>query len=286
MRHTHTRSHTFMFLDVLRLSTIRFAGRFTRFKHWLSRHLGTACMHARLRMFTHSYTHNDCSFLLIFGPICRITKICGVARRSTLDVRFMTTSAPPPLHIIRSHTSAISALFISDDNERIYSGDISGLAVITSTRSLRPLASWKAHTDGLLGLEEWGNQVITSVCDPSLFKNAFCCIQDPDALFAYIVCPLKSHGRDNKLHVWKLSSQTLSTLGGSALAPGTLILELCYTLDVNALNFCRFSLLSLDVSPAPSADMRMRALVAVPNLVESSLASPNLLRGSIVVAMM
>jgi hypothetical protein len=89
-------------------------------------------------------------------------------------------------------------------------------------------------------------------------------------------CPLKSHGRDNKLHVWKLSSQNLSTLGGSALAPGTLILELGYSLDVNALNFCRFSLLRLDVQPQPrppSADTR--ALVAVPNLVESSLASPS-----------
>jgi len=56
------------------------------------------------------------------------------------------------------------------------------------------------------------------------------------------------------------------------LAPGTLILELGYSLDVNALNFCRFSLLCLDVQPS-SADMR--ALVAVPNLVESSLASPS-----------
>jgi hypothetical protein len=81
-----------------------------------------------------------------------------------------SVSAPPPLHIIRSHSSAISALFISGDNERIYSGDVSGLAVITSARSFRPLASWKAHTDGLLGVEEWGKQVITSVCDSPLFK--------------------------------------------------------------------------------------------------------------------
>ncbi|KAN0120739.1 WD40-repeat-containing domain protein [Russula decolorans] len=169
-----------------------------------------------------------------------------VARRSFTMTSPHLASAPSPLHIIRSHTSAISSLFISGDNERIYSGDISGLAVITSTRSFRPLASWKAHTDGLLGLEEWGKQVIT-------------------------------HGRDNKLHVWKLSSQNLPTLGGSALAPGTLIPELSYSLDVNALNFCRFSLLRLDVQqppppPPPQASADTRALVAVPNLVESSLA--------------
>ena len=77
----------------------------------------------------------------------------------------LNPTAPPPLHTIRSHNSAISALFVSGDNERIYSGDLSGLVVITSTRSIRPLASWKAHTDGLLGVEEWGeHQVITSVC--------------------------------------------------------------------------------------------------------------------------
>jgi hypothetical protein len=93
----------------------------------------------------------------------------------------------------------------------------------------------------------------------------------PDAVVLVLpYCPLKSHGRDNKLHVWKLHSQTSSTVLGSALAPGSLTPEIGYSLDVNALNFCRFSLLCLDVVP-PSADMR--ALVAVPNLVESSLAS-------------
>jgi hypothetical protein len=89
-------------------------------------------------------------------------------------------SAPPPLHIIRLHTSAISALFISGDNERIYSGDISGFVVITSTRSLRPAASWKAHTDGLLGIEEWGKQVITSVCDSPLYCSNV--PRNPDAI--------------------------------------------------------------------------------------------------------
>ena len=80
----------------------------------------------------------------------------------------LAPTAPSPLHIIRSHNAAINALFVSGDNERIYSGDVSGLVVITSTRSIRPLASWKAHTDGLLGIEEWGEQqVITSVCGSS-----------------------------------------------------------------------------------------------------------------------
>ena len=82
--------------------------------------------------------------------------------------------APPPLHTIRSHNSGISALFVSHDNERIYSGDVSGQVVITSTRSIRPLASWQAHTDGLLGIEEWGElheQVITSVAPPQVLPT-------------------------------------------------------------------------------------------------------------------
>jgi len=80
----------------------------------------------------------------------------------------MSLPPPAPIHLIRSHTAAISALWISDDNERIYSGDFSGLVVITSTRSLRPLASWKAHTDSLLGIQEWGQEIVTYV--PLLFQ--------------------------------------------------------------------------------------------------------------------
>jgi hypothetical protein len=68
---------------------------------------------------------------------------------------------PSPSHLLRSHSTQLSALAISDDNERLYSGDVSGLVVITSTRSLRAIASWKAHTNGLLGVEEWINGIIT-----------------------------------------------------------------------------------------------------------------------------
>jgi hypothetical protein len=71
--------------------------------------------------------------------------------------------SPSPKHIVRSHLSPISTLFVSDRNERVYSGDSSGVVAITSTRTLRPLAVWNAHTDGLLGVQEWGECIITSV---------------------------------------------------------------------------------------------------------------------------
>jgi hypothetical protein len=73
----------------------------------------------------------------------------------------MALPAPSPIHLLRSHSCAVSTLFISKDNERLYSGDSAGQVIITSTRSLRPLASWKAHADALLGIEEWGSQIIT-----------------------------------------------------------------------------------------------------------------------------
>jgi hypothetical protein len=143
-------------------------------------------MQARLRVFTHTYTHNVLRTCFLFavgvdfrpGVPDRQGNVASAPRRSFTMTSPQLASAPPPLHIIRSHTSAISSLFISGDNERIYSGDISGLAVITSTRSFRPLASWKAHTDGILGLEEWGKQVITSVCDLIIVQMPL----HPDAL--------------------------------------------------------------------------------------------------------
>lgn len=76
------------------------------------------------------------------------------------------------------------------------------------------------------------------------------------------------HARDNKLHVWtRIEELPFSArLGGSAVQPGLPVPTLCYSMDVNALNYCRFSLLRL----SPSRAGEDRALVALPNLVESS----------------
>lgn len=83
----------------------------------------------------------------------------------------MSALSPTPIHLIRAHTSSVSSVSISDDNERIYSGDSAGIVVITSTRSLRSLASWNAHTDNILGVEEWGDQLITFVLSLCLFQH-------------------------------------------------------------------------------------------------------------------
>lgn len=77
---------------------------------------------------------------------------------------------------------------------------------------------------------------------------------------------LDRHARDNKLHVWERVLEPAAALGHAA----SLSLPtppLCYSMDVNALNYCRFSLMPLAES---ARNDERRALIALPNLVESS----------------
>jgi hypothetical protein len=148
----------------------------------------------------------------------------------------MATPPPSPEHTLRVHQKPVFTVFVSSDNERIYSGDGKGRVVITSTRSFRAIADWEAHKEGLLGIEECADHVIT-------------------------------HGRDNKIHVWHRPTESVSIRqGGAASLTDQPPPPLRYSLDVNALNFCRFSLL-----PSPSSGGDVTALIAVPNLVESAL---------------
>ncbi|SJL05305.1 uncharacterized protein ARMOST_08671 [Armillaria ostoyae] len=172
----------------------------------------------------------------------------------------MSEPSPPPRYILRSHSSPVTTAFISPDNERIYSGDGSGLVVSTSTRTLRPISSWKAHNDGLLGVQEWGTNIITYV--------AFNLI-----LGGTIYTKGCRQGRDNKLHVW-LRVEELPGIGGSAALSESPIPVVQYSMDVNALNYCRFSLMPLppndSMAGSSSKDQSKEALIALPNLVESS----------------
>lgn len=72
--------------------------------------------------------------------------------------------APVPSHILRTHAASVTAVAFSPDNERLYSGDGSGRVVITSTRSLRLIAAWSAHTDGILGVHEWAEAASILTC--------------------------------------------------------------------------------------------------------------------------
>ena len=145
---------------------------------------------------------------------------------------------------------------MSGDNERIYSGDASGKVVVTSTGSLRAITQWNAHTDSILGVEEWDDHIVTCVC---YFLLPY---------FAGWLINACRHARDNKLHVWQRIEDTpfSARLGGSAALPSLPVPSLCYSIDVNALNFCRFSLLKLAIEPEKGS----KALIALPNLIDSS----------------
>ncbi|TCD65141.1 hypothetical protein EIP91_003034 [Steccherinum ochraceum] len=159
------------------------------------------------------------------------------------------SSSPAASRILRIHTTVVTSLFFSLDNERLYTGDASGVVSIAATRSFRPLAKWKAHEDGVLGAEEW---ITTS--RGQLRQNA-----------ATVKKRIITHGRDNKLYIWDLPNDTTQELREAAMQPQLPTPELAHTLEVNALNYCRFSLLSTGFEDD-------QALIAVPNLVESSQA--------------
>ena len=172
--------------------------------------------------------------------------------------RMNATLAPTPLHLLRFHTSPVTALARSNDNERIYSADSSGRAVVTSARSLRAITIWNPHSDSVLGIEEWDDEFILTSVD-NLF---FCMLGRVNFLWR--------HGRDNKLNVWKRLEEVPFThqIGDSAHLADMQKPTLAYSMDVNALNFCRFSLLKESMGSTRIGGSS--ALLALPNLIDST----------------
>ncbi|KAG8756237.1 ASTRA complex subunit [Serendipita sp. 396] len=140
-------------------------------------------------------------------------------------------SSPNPLHIIRSHQAQINCVAFSEDNERLYSADIEGWVTLTSTRTLRPLARWRAHTESTLAVQEWNESIVT-------------------------------HGRDHKLHVWSRTVQPIVVAESVNVERIVSAPPLLYSLDVNALNFCKFDLFAKVGENT--------AVLAVPNLIDSN----------------
>ncbi|KAH7341245.1 WD-40 repeat-containing protein [Rhizoctonia solani] len=144
----------------------------------------------------------------------------------------MSKPPPPPFKVLRTHNVQINTIYFSHDNEYLVAGDSFGRVSIISTRTFRPIADWNAHMDSVLGAQEWNGQIIT-------------------------------HGRDNKLHFWRLTPAA-PLLADAAGTPNLSTPTLASSMDVNALNYCRFSLYPTQLDPP-------RALLALPNLIESEL---------------
>ena len=119
--------------------------------------------------------------------------------------------------------------------------DQDGHVAVWSLSTFRPLLFWKAHTASILTTETWSDYAVT-------------------------------HGRDNKIHVFKLPARPEAIASGrvaptpSYAAPSQL--NPLYSLDVNALAYCKFGLLRLDTT---------RALIAVPAVLEDDKVSPHTL---------
>ncbi|KAL2831882.1 WD40-repeat-containing domain protein [Aspergillus pseudoustus] len=178
------------------------------------------------------------------------------------------STLPPatPTYILRGHATPIHALQIFNKNLRLVSGDADGWIVVWDLIFKRSVAVWKAHEGAVLEVKGFtlGNGRLTEIF---------------------------THGRDHKLRVWRfrvqdeeILSKTLPVEAGEGTTNQTQP-WLIHSLPVNALNFCAFSMLSLDTdkntksntTPALETEETedkgeippSTALIAVPNALDS-----------------
>ncbi|CZS89034.1 related to ASTRA-associated protein 1 [Rhynchosporium agropyri] len=141
---------------------------------------------------------------------------------------------PPaqPAYILRGHGSQIHSTIFIRSNSRLVTGDADGWIVMWSLATKRPVAVWRAHEGAILGASAWG----------------------PDKII--------THGKDNKLIVWKLSEEDEASM--SIILPVDIPPEprrepwLLHLLHVNTMNFCSFA-------QCPSQGSDEELLIAVPN---------------------
>ncbi|KAK3318215.1 WD40-repeat-containing domain protein [Apodospora peruviana] len=148
----------------------------------------------------------------------------------------MATEAKPaqPKSVLRGHKAQVHATAFVSRNERLMTGDADGFVIAWDLTVMRPRAVWQAHTNAILGITGWGaDRVIT-------------------------------HGRDNKLIVWKLDGEDETQM--STVLPLDPSTEprpqpwILHMLEVNTMNFCSF---------AHCAISRDEILIAVPNTLAS-----------------
>lgn len=80
------------------------------------------------------------------------------------DVRMSSAgNLPPatPAYVLRGHTEPVHALHFYQQNSFLISGDSEGWVVIWRLSSKRPVACWRAHDGGILGIKQWESNVIT-----------------------------------------------------------------------------------------------------------------------------
>ncbi|KAI2472471.1 WD40 repeat-like protein [Annulohypoxylon bovei var. microspora] len=143
-----------------------------------------------------------------------------------------------PRSVLRGHRTQVHVTTFIRGNQRLASGDADGFVILWDLTVMRPRAVWRAHTSAILEISDWGDDKIIT------------------------------HGRDNRLVVWKLGSQdeiAMSTaLPLDESAPERPQPWILHILEVNALNFCSFA-----YCPHESDTTQDELLIAVPNTLES-----------------
>ncbi|ELR09811.1 ASTRA complex subunit [Pseudogymnoascus destructans] len=163
----------------------------------------------------------------------------------------MSLPQPPPeaTYIFRGHAAQIHSTQFIRGNTRLVTGDAEGWIVVWGLASRRSTAVWRAHKAAILGVAEWGSD------------------------------RLITHGKDNKLIVWKFSEEDEASLSATLPVEDPMTPRkqpwLLYVLDVNSLNFCSFGHciakqlpgpISTETTPSPNQD---ELLIAVPNTMSS-----------------
>ncbi|KAI5457112.1 WD40-repeat-containing domain protein [Mariannaea sp. PMI_226] len=152
----------------------------------------------------------------------------------------MADQVPSPKAILRGHKAQVHSATFIRGNDRLVTSDAEGYVVLWDLTIRRAQAVWRAHENAILGVQGWGNDKIIT------------------------------HGRDNKLIIWKLSQDDEAHL--SKVLPVEDVAEpraqpwILHLLEVNTMNFCSFA--ACPSSPG-SMDSSSEILVAVPNTLAS-----------------
>lgn len=65
-----------------------------------------------------------------------------------------------PKSVLRGHRAQVHVTAFIRGNERLASGDADGFVVLWDLTIMRPRAVWKAHTNAILGISDWGDDKI------------------------------------------------------------------------------------------------------------------------------
>ncbi|KAI0380377.1 WD40 repeat-like protein [Hypomontagnella monticulosa] len=143
-----------------------------------------------------------------------------------------------PKSVLRGHRTQVHVTAFIRDNKRLASGDADGFVILWDLTIMRPRAVWRPHTSAILGIADWGDDKIIT------------------------------HGRDNRLIVWKLAPED-ETAMSTSLPLDESVPErpqpwILHILHVNTMNFCSFASCTTGSDTADSA-----LLIAVPNTLKT-----------------